>query len=167
MRRRGSALLALAAVSMLATGPAAVAAGAGEHPRTRWEEWVRAGYERAPALVLGLAVMVAVLPLAFAGRLVRGGEPPPEPDPTEAAESSQRPPEPTQVLRRPARRREVQTVRDPTAARPVEAWIALAGAEGRRWALGRGVVRIGCEEDNDHADVYRPSCLKDVPGGRG
>jgi hypothetical protein len=150
MIRRGSALLALVVATMITAIVSSATAGeVAEDPRARWDEWLRAGYERAPALVLGLAVMVAMLPLAFAGRLVRGAEPPPDPDPSEAAEPSRRPAEATQVMRGPARLREVQTVRDPTAARPVEAWLEVAGAEGRRWALGRGMVRIGREEDND------------------
>ena len=45
--------------------------------------------------------------------------------------------------------REVQTLREQDAARPAEAWIDVAGAAGRRYALGRSPMRIGREDDND------------------
>ena len=51
-----------------------------------------AGYERAPR-VLGLAAMIALLPLAFAGRLVRGHEPA-DADQAEAVDGRSRPRKP-------------------------------------------------------------------------
>lgn len=147
MGRRGSVFLALIAAFLIAAaGPVAAVGSAGEDPRTRWEEWVRAGYERAPALVLGLAAMIMLLPLAFAGRLVRRDPAIGDVDSNEAAEP---PLEATRVMKRPAQSREVQTMRDPTVARPAEAFIEVAGGAGRRYPLGRGMVRIGREDDND------------------
>jgi hypothetical protein len=153
MARRGSAFLALVAgATALASASAASAVAAAEvgaDLHAGWGDWVRAGYERAPALVLGLAAMIALLPLAFAGRLVRGGHEPADADQAEAVEPGQPAPEATRVLKGAARVREVQTLREQDAARPAEAWIDVAGAAGRRYALGRSPMRIGREDDND------------------
>lgn len=150
MARRGSAFLALVAgATALAIASAVPAAEVGADLHAGWGDWVRAGYERAPALVLGLAAMIALLPLAFAGRLVRGGHEPADADQAEAVEPAQPAPEATHVLNAAARVREVQTLREQDAARPAEAWIDVAGAAGRRYALGRSPVRIGREDDND------------------
>jgi hypothetical protein len=183
MIRRGSAVLALVASATLVAGVAfaptgtplaravagAMTADGNEDPAGRWDAWLLAGYERAPALVLGLGAILAILPLAFAGRLVhRGHYEFGDPGPTEVTSAAEPPQAPTRVLKRANQPREVQTLRADDAARPVEAWLVLDGAGGRRYDLARGVVRLGREVDNDvrlplatvhryHAIVHRTS----------
>ena len=103
--------------------------------------WVLASYERAPALMLGLAALLAVPPLALVGLLLR---------------SRVRPA--YDVTRIRTRRR---TVSGPGASRersltargpawPCEAWIEVeAPGGGLRHDIARDVVRIGREGDND------------------
>lgn len=164
MIRRGSAVRALVACTTLVASVAfepttaalarpasSVASTApGEDPPGQWDGWLLAGYEGAPALLLGLGAVLALLPLAFAGRLVhRGRYDFTDAGPTESPASNDPPHEATQVLSRAARPREVQTLRADSAARPVEAWIEVGGPTSRRYSLARGLVRIGREDDND------------------
>ena len=74
-------------------GFSVAAAEVGADLHAGWGDWVRAAARRAPALVLGLAAMIALLPLAFAGRLVRGHEPA-DADQAEAVEPRSRPRKP-------------------------------------------------------------------------
>lgn len=99
--------------------------------------WVLESYARAPALMLGLSVLLAVPTLALAGLFVRG---------------RRRSPDTTIVLTRPKRRTrgsEPATMRTEVSAWPTEAWVEADGAPGRRWVIGRSLLRIGREEDND------------------
>lgn len=113
-------------------------------------DWVAASYARAPALVLGLAALVAAPPLALAGFLFlrRDGEA------DEAAEQN------TQLLRRgrngedPAPRDGVRTGH--VALRPLAAWVELVNgdevAPGAKPCYGLQrvlILRIGRESDND------------------
>lgn len=108
-------------------------------------QWLRASYESAPALVFGLAALLIVPPLAFIGLLFRTREKPQDADVTylktrmaggalediEAGESL--------------------TARVQAPAWPSEAWIVVdgEGADGVRHGIGRALVRIGRESDND------------------
>jgi hypothetical protein len=99
--------------------------------------WVLESYARAPALMLGLSILLAVPTLALAGLFVRG---------------RRHSPDATIVLRRPSRRQrdaEPATMRTEVSAWPTEAWVEADGAPGRRWVIGRTLLRIGREEDND------------------
>jgi hypothetical protein len=95
--------------------------------------WLGDSYHRAPALMLVLAVLVALPPLAIAGMVMRrqkGASP----------DKTIRIPRPTL---RPARE---TTVRTELSAWPTEAWVELAG---RRHVIGRAMLRVGREADND------------------
>lgn len=97
--------------------------------------WLGDSYSRAPALMLVLAALIALPPLAIAGLMLR---------------RQRRSPDSTVLLSRPARRgatgaRNV-TTRTELSAWPTEAWVELAG---RRHVVGRAMLRIGREADND------------------
>jgi hypothetical protein len=95
--------------------------------------WVGDSYNKAPALMLVLAVLVALPPLALAGLMMRRQKS--SPDKTvRISRSSYRP---------PARDR---TVRTEVSAWPTEAWVEVAG---RRHVVGRAMLRVGREADND------------------
>lgn len=100
--------------------------------------WVSEGYQRAPALMLGLTVLLAVPPLALAGRLVARRRPSPET---------------TQLIgRRSSRgegRQRLTTARTEISAWPTEAWVEVADHPGQRYVIGRTLVRIGREGDNE------------------
>jgi len=104
----------------------------------QFHRWVGESYERAPALVLGLAALLAVPPLALAGLLMR---------------RRRRSPDSTVVLRRSSRR---STRSQPTTGPrtepdswPTEAWVEIEGPPGGRFVIDRSLVRIGREIDND------------------
>jgi hypothetical protein len=121
------------AASLLTT-----AADAGDHAWSQIRHWVSEGYQRAPALMLGLSVLLAVPPLALAGRL---------------ASRKRRSPEATQLIARgPARRtgrRPMATAHPEISVWPTEAWVEVEREPGKRYVIGRTLVRIGREEDND------------------
>jgi hypothetical protein len=100
--------------------------------------WVGQGYQRAPALMLGLSVLLAVPPLALAGLLVS---------------RKRRSPETTRLIgrrsSRGASRPRHTTTRIEISAWPTEAWVEVEGAPGGRHVIGRTLVRIGREGDND------------------
>ncbi len=118
-------------------------------------DWIVESYTRAPALVLGLAALIAVPPLALIGLWVRRREA------TSAVVSEAR----TQIRRVPraaaAEPREgVRTGHIPL--RPLQAWVDIVNDEevsptgpGSRYSLARALLRIGRETDND-------ICLQDV-----
>lgn len=122
---------------------------------TGFADWLAASYARAPALVLGLAALIAVPPLALLGLWFSRRE----------AESVAVSEARTQVRRVPrsarAEPREgVRTGHIPL--RPLEAWIEVVNgdaespaAEEKRYNLARTLLRIGRETDND-------ICLQDV-----
>jgi hypothetical protein len=149
-------LLAAPAVEALREAPAGIVG------------WIVDSYARAPALVLGLAVLAAVPLVALAGvmlraapldrertRLVRGGRGLGE-DATGTARGSER------------------------ASPPGEGWLEIDGQPGRRIRIGRGLVRVGREDDNEirlvartvhryHAVVHRNAdgehVVTDLSGG--
>ena len=148
-----SACAAPEAAPVLEDAPAA--AGSLGQTWTAFADWLVASYRRAPALVLGLAALMAVPPLALIGLLARRRE----------AASVTISEAQTQVRRvtRPPRtepREGVRTGHIPL--RPLEAWVEIvnrdevapAGA-GHRYSLARTLLRIGRETDND-------VCLEDM-----
>lgn len=123
---------------------------------TGFTDWVAASYARAPALVLGLAALVAVPPLALIGVWIRRREA----DGMDIAEAQTQ----LQRVRRPSKQAEprdgVRTGHIPL--RPLEAWVEIvnmseAGATSadERYSLARTLLRIGRETDND-------ICLQDM-----
>ena len=123
----------------------AFAALAGESGET-WlslHHWIGEGYDRAPALMLGLAVLLIIPPLALAGMLMRW---------------QRRSPDTTIMISRPSRSLggspPVGLTRRPTArteisAWPTEAWVEVENDSKRRYVIGRTLIRIGREADND------------------
>jgi hypothetical protein len=108
-------------------------------------QWVRASYERAPALVFGLAALLIVPPLALIGFVFRSRERPQDVDVTYLK---------TRMHRGPLEAGELGdslTARVQAPAWPSEAWIVVDGedADGVRHGIGRAMVRIGRESDND------------------
>ncbi len=122
----------------LTTDLLAAAADVGGQAWTQIRYWVGEGYQRAPALMLGLSVLLAVPPLALAGRL---------------ASRRRHPPETTQLIgRRSSRdnpRPRLTTARTEVSAWPTEAWVEVESQPGMRYVIGRTLIRIGREEDND------------------
>lgn len=122
---------------------------------TGFVDWVAASYAQAPALVLGLAALVAVPPLALIGLWVARREA------ASTAVSEAR----TQVRRvrreSPAEPRDgVRTGHIPL--RPLAAWVEVVnrsevapGSPDRRYGLAQPLLRIGRETDND-------ICLEDM-----
>ncbi|MFA5900945.1 MAG: FHA domain-containing protein [Hyphomicrobium sp.] len=96
--------------------------------------WLGEGYYRAPALMLVLAALALLPLLAVAGLVLR---------------RKLRPSDATQLISRPSRRSAEQTgmtTRTEVSAWPTEAWMEL---EGQRHVIGRAMLRIGREADND------------------
>lgn len=122
---------------------------------TGFADWLSASYARAPALVLGLAALMAVPPLALLGLWVSRRE-----AQSVAVSEAQ-----TQVRRVPRSakaepRDGVRTGHIPL--RPLEAWVevvdsdaAASGSREQRYSLARTLLRIGRETDND-------ICLQDI-----
>lgn len=101
--------------------------------------WVAQGYAQAPALMLGLTVLVALPPLAVLGaalgRFARDDE--------AGARKSE-----------PAALDEDKLSLDPTSARRIPPWpsrgfLQVEGLRDWRLPIGHGVVRVGREADND------------------
>lgn len=144
----GSAV-ALLALPANAAPEAAPAAGAVGSSWSAFTEWIAASYERAPALVLGLVALIAVPPLAILGWLAR------RPD-SEPLDVSQQRTQLRRVRREagPEPRDGVRTGHIPL--RPLDAWIEIVNrsdvapsSSDRRYNLGRTLLRIGRETDND------------------
>ncbi len=100
--------------------------------------WFGDSFNRAPALMLVLAVLMALPPLAIAGLMMR---------------RQRRSPDSTVLISRPSLRgdaaqRSGVTARNEVSAWPTEAWVEFAGA-GQRYVIGRAMLRIGREADND------------------
>jgi hypothetical protein len=101
-------------------------------------DWIGDSYSRAPALMLVLAVLIALPPLALAGMMLR---------------SQRRSPD-TTILLRPANRRaeappKTRTVRTEMSSWPTEAWVEVPSESGARYVVGLTMLRIGREVDND------------------
>ena len=131
--------------------------------------WFSDTYASAPALMLFLAALLVLPPLAVAGLMLR---------------RQRRSPESTVLISRPslrpcAERRSV-TARTELAVWPTEAWVETAS--GERHVVGRALLRIGREADNDiclqektvhryHAVVRRTSdgsvLITDLSGDEG
>lgn len=95
-------------------------------------------YDRAPALVFGLAVLLALPPVALLGLALRRAPVQSEP----AAEA-------TRVYRRNGRGKlkEVLPEGDSGPLWPSDAWIELA--DGTRRTIGNSILRVGRDADND------------------
>lgn len=96
--------------------------------------WLGDNYSHAPALMLVLVALFALPPLAIAGFVMR---------------RQRRSPDATVRLPRPARKAEAAravTARTELQVWPTEAWVELAG---QRYVIGRSMLRIGREADND------------------
>jgi hypothetical protein len=133
--------------------------------------WLGETFDRAPALIMVLAVLVALPPLALAGLMMR---------------RQRRSPDSTVLLSRSSARepgaiRSGITARTEVSAWPTEAWVELAGS-GQRHVVGRAMLRIGREADNDiclsektvhryHAVIRRTTdgevVVTDLSGGDG
>ncbi len=103
-----------------------------------FSSWLGDTFDRAPALIMVLAVLVALPPLALAGLMMR---------------RQRRSPDSTVLLSRSSTRgvsalRSGITARTEVSAWPTEAWVELAGS-GQRHVIGRAMLRIGREADND------------------
>jgi hypothetical protein len=100
----------------------------GRHAWHSFQIWVREGYDREPAIMIGLGALVVVPMLACFGLLLR-----------------RQPPE-----SRPAADHQ---------GWPHDAWIEVEGRAGSRRPIGRGMLRIGRQDDNelcvDHEKVHR------------
>lgn len=99
------------------------------------EVWLDVGFAKAPALVIGIAAMLALLPLTLAGRLLAGW----------------RYSELTLALRRGRPLREDETSQTTAVPQwPADAWIELTdrGDQSTFW-IGRRMVRIGRDDDNE------------------
>jgi hypothetical protein len=145
----GSAFAALAG-PVVAAPEALQAAEAVGSSWSQFTAWVAASYARAPALVLGLAALIAVPPLAIVGWLVRRREG------EEMLDVSQQRTQVRRVRREaaPEPRDGVRTGHIPL--RPLEAWIEVVNRSDvapsysdQRYNLGRTLLRIGRETDND------------------
>ena len=105
----------------------------------QFRQWIDQNYARAPALMLGLSVLLAIPPLALAGLLAR--------------RNNRRTPESTVMIPRRARRAKVSAPsgvpKTEISPWPTEAWVEIEGPPGGRHVIGRTLIRIGREEDND------------------
>ncbi len=106
-------------------------------------QWIGESYERAPALLLGLSVVMVVPPLALAGliarrkRRQRGTH---SPDTTLAL---------TRAGKRPVSTLDAEQIKTEGFSWPTEAWVDIQSSPGGRYVIGRTLVRIGREADND------------------
>lgn len=100
---------------------------------TKVNGWLGDSYHRAPALMLVLAVLIALPPLAVAGLVLR---------------RQRRSPDSTVLIGRPSLRavKSPTTVRTELSSWPTEAWIEV---DGKKFIVGRAMLRVGREEDND------------------
>jgi hypothetical protein len=101
------------------------------------QNWLGAGSERVPALMLVLTMLLAVPPLAVAGLLVGRRR-------RYAGMTIGR----SRWLRRAGPSAHT-TARTYVSSWPTEAWVHVEGVPGNRWVIGRSFLRIGQEEDND------------------
>lgn len=141
--------LASTTVRALPIGEEALVAGGKAELWAGLSDWVAASYQRAPALVLGLAALVAVPPLALFGLWVARR------DAASVSVSEAR----TQIRRvrrdsAPEPREGVRTGHIPL--RPLEAWVEVLnrsevapGTADKRYGLAHTLLRIGRETDND------------------
>lgn len=142
------AFVAAAHVSPIVAGSALI--GSVGETWGAFTNWVAASYARAPALVLGLGLLVAVPPLAFAGYLLR----------SRADEGCEDISQANTELYRSTPRTDEPEPRDGVktghvALRPLNAWVEIlnkhdvAPEADVRYRLQRAVIRIGRESDNE------------------
>lgn len=130
-----------------------------------FKQWVLDSYSRAPAVVLGLAALVALPPLAIIGAALGWGF------------SKRRQPEGagerTVAIRRerPAlngKSAPLEPLKTSAPVWPTESWIETVGENAQKYRIGATVVRIGREADNEiclpqktvhryHAAVHKSS----------
>jgi len=155
----------------LPRGEPALAATALEAARSALDaflSWLRDSYARAPALVLGLVLLVAAPVVALAGLAARA-----------ASADHER----TVLVRRPSGASQpgaAATGAVPEPAWSANAWIEVEGRPERRWKVGHGLVRVGREDDNEirfsartvhryHAVIHRTAdhdyVVTDLSGG--
>lgn len=106
----------------------------------RVQQWVVDSYAHAPALMLGLSVLLAVPSLALAGLFVR------------RTRYTRHTPDATVLISRSSRRgggAEPAIVQTEVSAWPTQAWVQTQGPPGGKWVIGHTLLRIGREEDND------------------
>jgi FHA domain-containing protein len=157
------ALRAEAQADLVRTGDAAGAEGeTSDAPAlslTAVHDWMVASYERAPALLLGLAALLAVPPLMMAGVVLnRRGAVAAGGDMTQMQ---------TQMVAKTRLKPERRQGVTEGPRWPTEAWIEIEGTgDNARHGIGRTIVRIGRDGDNDiclnemtvhryHAAVHR------------
>ncbi|MEW5962226.1 MAG: FHA domain-containing protein [Pseudomonadota bacterium] len=99
--------------------------------------WIGDSYARAPALVLGLAVLAAAPLVALAGAMMRAA--PLDRERTRLVRGGRGMGEDASIATRGGER----------AAPSREGWLEVDGQPGRRIKVGRGMVRVGREDDND------------------
>lgn len=120
------------------TSPTVAALGTGTGPWASFQDWIGESYDQAPALILGLAALLAIPPLALAGLFFRG---------------QRRSPDATVVISRPSQGTRAKprqtTARTEISSWPTEAWLDIEGMPGGRIVIGQSLVRIGREADND------------------
>ena len=99
------------------------------------EVWIAIGYDKAPALAIGIAVMLALLPLTILGRALNR---------TRFSDM-------TLAMRRGRQERTGTQAKTRDIAKwPADAWIEFAGGvERSSFWIGRRMVRIGRDDDND------------------
>ena len=112
--------------------------GASGDPWLSFQQWFRGSFEQAPALMLGLLAVLAIPPLALAGFFLR---------------RPRRSPNATLVISHPSQRSRAKpratTARTEVSSWPTEAWVNIEGMPGGHFVIGRSLVRIGRESDND------------------
>jgi hypothetical protein len=126
----------VAALACSINGPAFAAPATVLSPWTLVLDLIATTYDRAPALVLGLAVLLALPPLALLGVALRRGPV------VEHADA-------TRIYRRSGRDRlrEVEPESEGGPLWPSDAWIQLT--DGQRREIGNTILRIGRDADND------------------
>lgn len=111
-----------------------------------FRQWIGESYERAPALVLGLSVVMVVPPLALAGLIARRKR-------RQQASHGSHSPDTTLALTRAGKRTastlDAEPIKTEGFSWPTEAWVDIQGSPGGHYVIGRTLVRIGREADND------------------
>jgi hypothetical protein len=106
-------------------------------------QWIGESYARAPALLLGLSVVMVVPPLALAGLIAR----------RKRRQRGTHSPDTTLALTRAGKRSvstlDAEQIKTEGFSWPTEAWVDIQGSPGGRYVIGRTLVRIGREADND------------------
>jgi hypothetical protein len=113
---------------------------------TGLQTWLATSYERAPALVLGLAALLVIPPLALLGVVLRWRVEQTADDSTYLHPRRQPHSASWEVEGASA---------EPEPTWPSQAWLETDVPGGARYALGPGVTRIGREDDND-------ICIRDM-----